>query len=60
MLIAGMVCETTWGIVASIPVDGISGLLLKGVVATLVSGGLVFTLFHKDVPVILEKVFKHG
>lgn len=60
MLIAVLVCVITWGIVTMIPLDRISGLLVKGFVAMLVSSGLVLALFHKDVSAIMEKVLKRA
>lgn len=60
LLVALPVCVTTWWIVTLIPLDAIPGLIVKGIVATLVSSGLVFALFYKDVPIVLEKVFRRG
>lgn len=60
MLFALLVCVVTWGVVTLIPLNGVPGLLVKGVAASLVSGVLVFALFHKDMPMILEKILKRS
>jgi len=42
-------CSMTWLAVNFIALDRLQGLLLKGGVAALVSGGLMLVLFHRDV-----------
>ena len=60
MLIALLICAATWSVVSAIPMVRIPGLLVKSVVAALISGILTTALFYKDMPIILEKVFKRS
>ena len=48
-LVAIAICFVTWVAVTFISIDRLPGLLLKGAVAVLVSGGLMLALFHRDV-----------
>lgn len=60
MLTALLICTVTWGVTTSVPMDRIPGLLVKGVVAALVSGGLILFFFYKDVPAVMEKLLKRS
>ena len=60
MLVALLICTATWSVATAIPMDRIPGLLVKGVAASLFSGISIVALFYKDMPMILEKVFKRS
>jgi O-antigen/teichoic acid export membrane protein len=60
MLIALLLCVSTWGITTLIPMNSIPGLIVKGCVATVFSSGLLLVLFRKDVPMLMDKVFNRG
>jgi len=46
--VALLLCVVTWFAVSVVPLDRIAGLLVKGIVSTVVSGGLMFAIFRKD------------
>ena len=56
LLTAVLACTATWSVAASIPLEGIPGLLVKGIAASLFSGTLLIVLFRKELSVILKKV----
>jgi len=60
LLLALLLCVSTWGVTEAITMDRIPGLIVKGVVASVVSCGLLSILFYKDIPVILKTVLKRS
>ena len=49
-------CAFTWSIVCTIPLTGIPGLIVKGLVAAAASTVPIFILFHNDAKQLLAKV----
>ena len=52
--VAALMCSITWGAAFLVPLAGIGGLTLKGVVAAIASGGLMLVIFRSDVKAMLE------
>ena len=48
-------CGLTWGATLLVPLNGLAGLMTKGVVALVVSGGMTLAFFHNDARKILER-----
>lgn len=57
-VLALLLCGVTWGAAVLIPVGGISGLLLKGMVSAAVSGTLTVILFRSDLREMLQKLLR--
>ena len=53
-----LMCGVTWLSVYLVPVGGISGFLVKGVVATAVSSALIVLIFREEVREIVQKGLK--
>jgi len=60
LLMTLLLCGITWGAAALIPMEKIPGLILKGAVAALLSGGLVFAIFRKDMLLTLKMLLKRS
>ena len=45
----------TWGATLLVPLNSLAGLMTKGVVALVVSGGMTLAFFHDDVGKLLER-----
>ena len=57
MLTALLICTITWSMTTAIPLTHIWGLLVKGVVASLISGILIATFFLKEIKSVMTKGF---
>ena len=55
-LVALVLCPVTWCAVSFIPLDRIVGLIVKGGVAAVVSGGLMFAIFRDDLFMALKAI----
>jgi len=58
LLIAFLLCVSTWGVATAIRMDRIPGLIVKGITATVFSCGLLSILFYKEIPTILKMLLK--
>ena len=56
MLLAVVFSGATWGGAIAIPLDGLHGFLVKGVVAMTISLGLLLAVFREDALAVLKKV----
>ena len=56
-LLAVALCAITWLAVQKVTMDKMQGMALKGVVAGLVSSGLILLLFHREVMAYLKQRF---
>ncbi len=59
ILTALLICTITWGVTTTVPLDRVPGLIVKGIVAALVSGVLILVFFYKDIPAVMERLLKH-
>ena len=59
-LIALLLSMTVWGATKAIPIHGVTGLVVKGTAATLLSGIIVFALFRRDLMEMLRKMLGHA
>jgi len=57
-LLAVFLCFLTWAAAALIPLKGVLGLLVKGYVAAMVSGGFLLAFFRKDVMDVIKALRK--
>ena len=57
-LLATIPCAVTLGAVLGVPLDRAKGLIVKGVVAGLVSTAVMLLLFRKDMIVVMKKVLR--
>ena len=57
-LAAVLLCGIAWGSALLVPLGGILGLATKGVVAAVVSSGLMLAILHTDVPTMLTLLRK--
>jgi hypothetical protein len=58
-VLALMLCGATWGATTWVPLGGIGGLAVKGVLAVGVSAGLLLAVFRKDIPAAV-KILRKG
>ncbi len=56
LLLAVVFSGATWGGAYAIPLDGLHGFFVKGVVAMAISVGLLLAVFRKDALAVLKKV----
>ena len=57
--LALVLCGVTWGAASCVPIGGIGGLAVKGVLAVGVSTGLLLAIFRKDIPAAV-KILRKG
>ena len=57
--LALVLCGVTWGAASCVPIGGIGGLAVKGVLAVAVSTGLLLAIFRKDIPAAV-KILRKG
>ena len=57
-VVALVLCPVTWCAVSFIPLDRVVGLIVKGIVAAVVSGGLMFAIFRNDLFMALKAIHK--
>ncbi len=60
ILIAVLLSLATWYGANAVPLDGVFGLLLKGCVAAIISGGLTVVFFLSDIKVFIEKLLNRN
>lgn len=60
LLIAVLLSLATWYGANAVPLDGVFGLLLKGCVAAIISGGLTVVFFLSDIKVFIEKLLNRN
>ena len=57
-LAAVAVCAATWAAVRAIPLGGTVGLVVDGVVAAAVAGGLLLCVFRRDALALVRLLLK--
>jgi len=55
-VLALVLCVLTWGSAALIPMYGVTGILVKGVVASAFAGGFLVVFFHRNVMDAIDAV----
>lgn len=58
LFIAVVLSTATWYGANVIPIEGLPGLVVKGIVAAIISGSMTLAIFHSDIKVLIASVFK--
>ena len=53
-MLAVALCVTTWAVAGAVPLDGVAGLAVKGLVAAAFACGSLFALFRADLVTVLK------
>ena len=57
VMVAVLMSVATWYGVHALPLDGVPGLVVRGIVAAIVSGGIMLAFFHSDIKTMTERLF---
>lgn len=56
LLIAVLMSVAAWYGANAVPIEGLSGLLAKGCVSAVISGGMTLAIFHSDIKALAESL----
>ena len=57
-LLAVLMSVATWYGANAVPLEGLPGLVVKGIIAAVISGGITLAIFHSDINVVTEFILK--
>lgn len=56
VLIAVVLSAAAWCGAEAVPFEGLTGLIMKGLVAAVISGGMTLAIFHSEIKPLMEKL----